>query len=166
MFGISSLGPAGSVQARRMGRYLKVEGVTKFDRPVYRKERGHEYLYYSPSGYWSVGPNFNQQGYLRNDDHPLLAPPASNWLYIQSAKFKLDPQLKVQEDENQATYKEFPGFAVVGAGVALSAALLLAATTAILCCCRNQGSTENKDLTVGIAGYQARGDEVSFSKLT
>ena len=98
---MSSAGWAASEQSGRMGYYLMMAGVTRHNRPVWKKEAdtsdGAQFLFYDDNNYWMAGPDYtgNIGGVLSVDEN-LLSPPLYGWRYWNSTGWVEDPQLKVQ----------------------------------------------------------------------
>ena len=102
MFTISSTGPATTVQKSSMGTFYMMDGVSRGNRPVWKKEGDDLFLYYAPDSVWSVGPDISSTSpYLYNPINPyLIYPNQTNWKFKNSKnKYELDTQLQV-EGEN------------------------------------------------------------------
>ena len=102
VFIISSTGPAGTVQKSSMGTFYMMDGVSRGNRPVWKKEGDDLFLYYAPDSVWSVGPDISSTSpYLYNPINPyLIYPNQTNWKFKNSKnKYELDTQLQV-EGEN------------------------------------------------------------------
>ena len=53
---VASDGPAGTAHPSKMGVFLKEDSQQYNNRPVFQKDGGGEYLYYSDGGDWVIGP--------------------------------------------------------------------------------------------------------------
>ena len=95
---VSSNGPAGHGQSSKMGVYLKQDSQQSNSRPVYKLERGGQYLYYDDFGYWKIGPTAGgSSGGISTLQKGLLMPPATGWKYWLLFGWNEDPQLTVKE---------------------------------------------------------------------
>ena len=92
---VASDGPAGTVQSGRMGVYLNDTSQQYNNRPVYKLDRGGQFLYYRDSGHWAIGSTVGEGGYISTLQTGLLTPPATGWRYVDDGQWKEDPQLTV-----------------------------------------------------------------------
>ena len=94
---ISSSGPAATDQNSSMGTYYRIDGVSRFNRPMWKKEGEDLFFYFEPNSHWAVGPDISSNSPLiYQSDFHLLYPPQTNWKYKNSnKKYELDTQLQV-----------------------------------------------------------------------
>ena len=106
MFTLSSSGPAATEQNSTMGTYYKMDGVIRFNRPVWKKEGGDMFIYFSPGGFWSVGPDSTSiSPLLSTVDRYLADPSRTKWMYLSSNSHKIDPQLEAKGESMKGERK-------------------------------------------------------------
>jgi len=111
---ISSSGPASSHQDDSMGEYRRMNGVEACNRPVWKREGGDKYFFYTKDNNWMVGRDYSKAaGGIKTAEPSLAKIPASGWKYFHLYSWPVskwtddmwanDPQLTVEGNGPPAT---------------------------------------------------------------
>ena len=103
VFNITSTGPAAVKRSAWLGAYLKMDNVTRNNRPVWQKGAVNHFLFYNDHNYWVVDSSYsvNYDGYFRTVNQHLEKPPSYAWNFHNGTMMVEDPHLKAEEYEGK-----------------------------------------------------------------
>ena len=89
-----------------MGEYRRMEGLVACDRPIWKREGGDQYFFYTKGNDWMVGPDYNKDwGGIKSAKLGLERIPATGWEFYSGGVqgWTSDPQLRVEGESSILT---------------------------------------------------------------
>ena len=80
-------------------RFSKMQGTVSNGRPVWKQSEGDEFIFYTSTKHWLVGPNYNRTtGCIHSESMFLETIPVTGWRYAVGTLdlWMKDPQLTVK----------------------------------------------------------------------
>ena len=103
MYNITSTGPVNKKRDYWLGPYLRMNNVTRNNRPVWQRGAGNKFIFYNDRNYWVFDNNYsvNGAGFISTVGQHLERPPSTAWKLHNGTAMVEDSHLEVLEYEGK-----------------------------------------------------------------